>query len=231
MGTRRRFGMTLVEVMIAMVAFSIAVLGGIGVIVFSLRTMSRVRANTQMTQILMSEMESLRMRTWADRAVTSAPGGVLYGIRSLGMGQARIAGADVELSSLKSDNEDCLWAWRSPGFSAGAMYKVTPFAVYGSPIIKPASGKIVAKVGEDVAVGAVRMQIPESKIQITRYVYLYKSDWGDPSITEPDMAGIYLTATWTDDSGTHSRGITTTVSRYGINDYIVRSVPEAAPAP
>src|ERR1043165_5480842 len=174
--------------------------------------------NTQVTQILMCEMEAMRMRTWNDRIVPGAPGGILYGLRSLGTGMAN-NGVGASLTDITTDNEDCLGQGLSPDGVSAMVYRVTPFAAYGTPITLPIPGKIVAKVGEDLASGSVQMRIPSENFRLTRYVYLYKSDPGDPTVTEPDTACIFVRADWTDGTGTHSRGITTTASRNGINDY------------
>lgn len=216
----KKRGMTLIEIMVAMGAFAIAVLGGISVMIFSLKTMDQVRANTQITQILLSEMEAIRMRTWLDRNVSSTRGGVLYGIKSLGMAQsANGTGADLRANT--DDNEVALGPVTDNIGRVWQAYRVEPFAVYGTRITKTAPGKIVARVGEDVSVGSVQLRVPYDKLEIKRYVRLVSSD---PSIALPDMARIYITAEWSDRLGKHSKGIATTVSRYGINDYIVRSV-------
>lgn len=223
----RRLAMTLVEVMVAMAVFVIALLSVIGLFIFNMKTMDQVRANTQITQILIHELEAMRMRTWDDRLVSSAPGGVLYGIKSLGMGQAG-GGSGALLSGVNTDNEKCQWYWQSFPTSSGAAYTISPFAIYGTPISVAKSGKVVAVVGEDVAKGALQMRINQANLSFQRYVYLYKSDYLDPAVVDPDMAYIYVYASWSDERGSHTKGVYTTVSKYGINDYVVRSVPDGA---
>lgn len=218
--------MTLVEVMVAMAVFVIALLGVIGLFIFNLKTMDQVRANTQITQILIHELEAMRMRTWDDRLVSSAPGGILYGIKSLGMGQAG-GGAGTLLESLSGANETCL-SYSQSGLpkSAYATYSVRPFAVYGTPISVPKAGKVVAVVGEDVASGSLQMRVNTAKLKLRRVVHLRVSDEKDATITSPDVAYIYVYAEWDDERGSHHvKGVSTTVSKYGINDYVVRSIP------
>jgi Tfp pilus assembly protein PilV len=56
--------MTLVEVMISMIVFTVAILGTVGVFTFGLQTMDEARSFSQATQLLNHEMESMRIRQW-----------------------------------------------------------------------------------------------------------------------------------------------------------------------
>lgn len=66
---RMKRAMTLVEVMVAMSIFPIGILGTFGVLNFSMKTMDDSRAQTQATQILIHEMEAMRLRSWNNTAV------------------------------------------------------------------------------------------------------------------------------------------------------------------
>ncbi len=66
--------MTLVEVMVSMFIFAIAVLGAYSLLLFGLRTMDQTRAFTQVSQILTHEMEAMRLRSWSGSADAAGKG-------------------------------------------------------------------------------------------------------------------------------------------------------------
>ncbi len=60
---------TLVEVVISLAIFGLVVISALGAIMFSLKTIDKARLQAQVSQILINEMESMRMRTWSTRII------------------------------------------------------------------------------------------------------------------------------------------------------------------
>lgn len=127
---RSRPGMTLVEVMVALAFFAVAILGSITVFIFSLRSVDDARSFTQVTQILNHEMEAMRMRGWTDRQVTSSTGSVIttvHGLHSLGTGVLH-DGSDAPGAAFTPPGG--LWVAKG---ATRATSTFKPFAVYGVP--------------------------------------------------------------------------------------------------
>lgn len=70
--------MTLVEVMVSLVLFAIAILGSFGLLAMSTRTMDTSRAFTQVTQILTHEMEAMRLRSFDSAAAGNGQRSITY---------------------------------------------------------------------------------------------------------------------------------------------------------
>lgn len=200
---------TLIEVMAALVVFAIVVLGAIGLMTFSLKTMDSTRINAQATQIIMNEMESLRMRLWEDRKAADGVTTTFYGIKSLGTGAAAINHSALipkeHLLSGGGPGEPC-------------VYEFKPFAVYGAG---PAADGYAPQLGIDIALNSsVRLR---TDYVCRRTVTLSKSVAAGG--VAYDTALVSVSVSWTDSRGPHRRRATTTMSENGLNDFIGTTKP------
>lgn len=225
-GPLARRAFTLVEVMVAFVVFAVAILGALGLLMFGLKTVDDAKALNQATQILMNEMEAMRMRSWNDQNFTRSNGsaGIIHGLKTMGTGfqvnGTTTAKFDPPGGKLLSQSVTAL---PSGGLylAASTESTFTPYAVYGEP---PKSGKTVATLGDEVAV-------PGSVIQLraaTGYTCTRKIELNRIPLTETDVnsATVTLTIEWTDSRGQkHSRFNLGYMSKNGINDYLYRSFP------
>lgn len=215
-------GFTLVEVSVAFVVFAVSILGAIGLLLFGLRTVDDAKAHNQAAQILMNEMEAMRMRSWVDQTIGTT--GIIYGLKTMGTGfqlngtsSTRFAppGGKLVSQSVTTVPAGGLYA------TAATESTFTPYAVYG---VTPKSGKTVATLGDEVPIegSIVQMRAPAG-YACTRRITLNREP-----LTETDVntAAVTLTIQWTDSRGqTHSRFNLGYMSKNGINDYIYRSFP------
>ena len=74
---RAKTGFTLVELMVALFVFSIAMTGGYACIKMGIDLVDNARHNTRASQIMQSEIERVRSMAWSDlTALPSSPTGV-----------------------------------------------------------------------------------------------------------------------------------------------------------
>lgn len=198
---RRSRAITLVEVVISLTVFAIIILGTISVLIFGLRTIDQSRCTAQVTQIIMNEMEAMRMRKWEDRSPANGDLYLLYGIKTLGTAPA---------STFGSSNAEI------PNGTTTGSFFFAPFAYYANEIRNPPE-RIKYKLL--FAYDAANPTDPANPAKLTRTVKLFKSAT-NPDAGE-DFAVITITVEWTDRNGQkHSRSAQTTMSKNGLNDSI-----------
>lgn len=221
-----RRGFTLVEVMVAFVVFAIAILGALALLMFGLKTVDDAKALNQATQILMNEMEAMRMRSWNDQNFVRSDksNGIIHGLKTMGTGFQVNGTSTVKFAPPGGT----LLKQSAAAVPSGGLYlsastesTFTPYAVYGEP---PKSGKTVATLGDEVT-------IPGSIVQLRApagYTCTRKIELGRIPNTETDVntATVTLTVDWTDSRGQkHTRFNLGYMSKNGINDYLYRSFP------
>ncbi len=186
--------MTLVEVMISLVVFSVAILGTVGVFLFALRTVEDSRSFTQVTQILNHEMEAMRMREWNDRP----PFGTSPAIKGL----FTLGGAPAS-------------------FPFTAESEFTPYAVYGAPLrtdgISPAvlggSDPNDVSFGNNLLQAQYRNAGGNAAGFVCKRIITLKADGCGEKYAE-----VTLKVTWVDKRGlTHSRSMHSTMAENGLN--------------
>lgn len=222
----QRRGFTLVEVVAAFVIFAVAILGALGLLMFGLKTVDDAKALNQATQILMNEMEAMRMRSWTDQKFTRSDGtsGTIHGLKTMGTGfqvngtsSAKFAPPGGELISQTVTSVPASGLY----LAATTESTFTPYAVYGEP---PKSGKTVATLGEEVTIpGSVVQLRAASGYTCTRKVELSRIPLSEPDV---NTAAVTLTIEWADSRGQkHTRFNLGYMSKNGINDYLYRSFP------
>lgn len=221
--------MTLVEVMAALLVFAVAILGTLSTLIFSLRTVDDSRSFTQITQILNHEMESMRMRAWADRTLVVDSSGhtrTLHGISTLGsmpVGAAVPGGTAV--SPLPGDVA-------IPGAVSECYTTFSPFAVYGQKVADVDDPTLVAVISGSNSFDIQFQPLPggaatplraqyrnalgsAAGFNCTRRVTLLNNGCGS------NYALVTLTASWLDQRGLrHSRSTSSTMSENGLNSVI-----------
>ncbi len=224
-----RAGFSLVEVIVSFVVFAVAILGAISLLIFGLKTVDDAKALNQATQILMNEMEAMRMRSWTDQTFKRSDGsdGIIHGLKTMGTG-FQVNGTSTAAFAPPGGKITRRTATAVPAgglyLSAATESTFTPYAVYGEP---PKSGKTVATLGEEIVLDGSPVQMRAANGYLcTRLVEL-----GREPLTETDVntATVTLTIAWTDSRGiSHSRFNLGYMSKNGINDYIYRSFPIGA---
>lgn len=187
--------MTLVEVMVSLVVFSVAILGTMGVFIFALRTIEDSRSFTQVTQILNHEMEAMRMRWWADRpAQGTSP--TVAGLFSLGGSPGSFPGTPRETEFL-------------------------PFAVYGAPLRSDGVSPAVLggtdpndiSFGNNLLFAQYRNASGSAAGFVCKRVVTLKADGCGEKYAE-----VKLEVSWVDRRGlTHTRSMHSSMSEHGIN--------------
>lgn len=210
-----RAGMTLVEVMMSFAVFAIAIVGALGAIIFSLNSVDSARTEAQVTQVLVNEMEAMRMRRW--NTDVELVGGtnplVLKSIKTLiseGATPAGILPASVEEVLGKYEAGGTLPVTRPPIKQSTFV----PFAVYGYP---PALGNSVATVGKEIASSASLARLRTEAVSSTN-VPQYTRYLAGPFIlnaADQDAAVIILLVKWKDSRGDHARTLSTVVPSKG----------------
>lgn len=222
-------GFTLVETMISFAVFAIVCLGSLGLLTFSLKTMENARTMTQVSKILTHEMETMRMRGWSDRPITTEDNKkiTLYGLYSLGRGKRD--SDNTRLSTINNDTEEPIGVTVETDSAntltdAYTTYKVHPFAVYG---ITDSTSKKAGTLGIEINTGTKPIINKSKNYEVTRKVHLKrsKSDYhptkGWPTV---DHAVITITVKWSDDRGSHSRNLSSTLSKNGLSDFYYRTL-------
>lgn len=224
--SRARTGYTLVEVMVSFAVFAVAILGAIALLIFSLKTVDDAKVLNQATQILMNEMEAMRMRSWTDQTFKRSDSsiGTIHGLKTMGTGFQTNGTSTAQFEppggKLLSQSPSTV---PSGGLylKAATVTTFTPYAIYGEP---PKSGNAVATLGNEV-------EVPGSLLQLratTGYTCKRSIELGRIPLTETDVntAAVTLSIEWTDSRGQkHSRINLGYMSKNGINDYIYRSFP------
>lgn len=225
--SRRPRGFTLVEVMVSFVVFAVTILGAMALLMFGLKTVDDAKALNQATQILMNEMESMRMRSWNDQAILrpDKSAGVIHGLKTMGTGlqhngtwgapEFRPPGGEILSSKRVKNGASDTYA------AAETATTFTPYAIYG---ITPASGKPVATLGDEIAIpGSIVQLRAATGYTCTREITLSRSPG---TVDDVDTASVNLTIAWTDSRGQrHTRSNLGLMSKNGINDYLYRSYP------
>lgn len=206
--------MTLVEVMIAFAVFAIAVVGGLGAIIFSLNNVDSARTEAQVTQILINEMESMRMRKWSTDVTLSngPPSLVLKSLGTLINESTPVSGAlppSVDEVLTKYEEGGTLPTVR-PAVKKSAF---VPFAVYG---VRPADGNTVATVGKEIpSAGEGRLR---TETMTGTNLPEYSRYLAGPFLlnaTDQQAAVIVLSVRWRDKRGDHAKTLSTVVNSKG----------------
>lgn len=222
-----RPGMTLVEIMVSMVIFSIAILGTIGVFTFGLQSVDESRSFAQVTRILNHEMESMRIRQWSDRTLPN--GVILHGLKTFATAKTT-AGADLGIPPGGNNTAARVISTTAPTNLTGpkCATSFSPFAVYGvAPTKAPASDlSPVAIIGRDIDLGDANLQTQylnaagaAAGFTCTRTVEWRISPLGT------NYAEVGITVTWKNRRGmSHTRSQYTTMSEDGLNKVVYEAV-------
>lgn len=221
--------------MVALTVFAVAVVSLLGAFTFALRSVDRARTTAQVTQILLNEMESMRMRTWADRNIGDGVNAqTLLGTASLGVpasfGGTPTMDATVTRTAVPYDSLPTEVRRDIKDFVAGGAIAVTPsymvespfypFAVYGirsQPTSAPPYP--VARVGDEI-LGTAKVQLRPGANGYTcrRYAYNFAD-----AATGSSATLVILRVTWADQTGNHAKTFSSIIQANGLNNRIVRT--------
>lgn len=230
-----RGGFTLVEIMVALTVFAVAVVSLLGAFTFALKSVDQARTKAQVTQILLNEMESMRMRTWANRTIgDGANAQILLGTSSLGTTasfggtptmDSNVSRTAVTYASLPEDVKRDIRDFVEGESLTGTPTAVVespfyPFAIYGvrsQPTSAPPYP--VARVGDEI-LGTAKVQLRPGQNGYTCRRYAY--NFSDAS-TGSAATMIILRVSWTDQSGSHAKTSSTIIQANGLNNRIIRT--------
>jgi type II secretory pathway pseudopilin PulG len=219
---RRGAGMTLVEVMMGFAVFAIAIVGGLGGIMFSLNSIDSSRTAAQVGQILVNEMEAIRLRKFDG---TKDLGGSLPKLPGIKQLAAAVAAPPegiptlVTWASVPDKVKEAVKNYQTGGTIPGSpgsainLYRTTflPFAVYG---VTPTNGKNTAQVNQSNIVPTATLQLlnPKNSTNPDNYTcerYIGTFNPGVP-YTAGDGAVVVLVVSWTNRRGDHTRVFSST---------------------
>lgn len=219
--------MTLVEVMISMVVFTLAILGTVGVFTFGLQTTDDSRSFSQATQLLNHEMESMRIRQWNDRVLPN--GIILHGLKTFATGKTT-AGNDLGIPPGGNNTATVVVSTATPSNLSGPKCTTvfSPFAIYGVIPTKAPSGdkSPVAIIGRDIDLGnsVLQTQYRNATGTAAGFTCTRTVEWRiSPLGTNYAEVGINIV--WSDRRGMrHSRSQFTTMSEDGLNKVVYEAV-------
>lgn len=222
-----RQGMTLVEVMISMVVFTVVILGTVGVFTFGLQTVDDSRSFSQATQLVNHEMESMRIRQWNDRVL---PNGILlHGLKTFATGKTT-AGNDLGVPPGGNNTVAVVVSTGIPTNLSGPKCTTvfSPFAVYGVAATKAPAGETnpVAILGRDIDLGdkILQTQYRNATGTAAGFTCTRTVEWRiSPLGTNYAEVGINIV--WSDRRGIrHTRSQFTTMSEEGLNKVVYEAV-------
>lgn len=228
-------GFTLAEIMVGLSVFAIAVVTTLGAFTFALKSVDQARTKAQVTQILLNEMEAMRMRTYAGRSIGDGTNAqTLLGTGNLGTAvnfggtpamDATVTRTAVSYSALPADVKRDIKAFAegesiptsSPDMVESPFY---PFAVYGIRSLPTSSPPYpVARVGDEI-LGTAKVQLRPGQNGYTcrRYAYNFFD-----SKTGGNATLVVLRVSWTDSTGSHVKTLPSIIQANGINNRIIRT--------
>lgn len=223
--TPRRAGMTLVEVMMGFAVFAIAVVGTLGAIIFSLNNVDSARTEAQVAQILVNEMETLRLRNWLPAGIpesdTAVPPDLVLPDRNLVNCIRTLAESGPTTTPPAGLVANALEKYRIGGtFGVVPPIRETtflPFSAYGAV---PNSGRPMAQVGVDTSLYN-KFAVPPDPAYTPRSVggytcSRYMGTFKSAATTDKRAAVVVLLVKWTDKRGDHSRALSTILVSNGL---------------